>query len=89
MVLVTSGHDTGSKKVEVLDLSDPTNVCQPSILEDYVDRVEGSSGGLLNNDIALICGGYETLTGKKPISKSQSIYKFEFWLMYCAFSISS
>jgi hypothetical protein len=57
-VLVTTGFDTGSKKMEIMDLSDPSNVCQPSLLADYpLDRVQGASGGLLTNNNALICGG--------------------------------
>jgi hypothetical protein len=48
----------GSNKIEVIDLANSTNVCQPSVLADYpLDAME-ASGGLLNNNIALICGGY-------------------------------
>jgi hypothetical protein len=55
---VTTGTNIGSKKIEVIDLSDSSNVCQPSVLADYpLDKVEGASGGLLNNNVALICGG--------------------------------
>jgi hypothetical protein len=62
LVLVTTGKDLGSKKMEIMDLEDPTNVCQPSFLADYpINRVEGASGGLLTNNNALICGGYERL----------------------------
>jgi hypothetical protein len=58
-VLVTIGSTVGSKKMEILDLEDPTNVCQPSFLDEYpVDKVYGASGGLLTNNNALICGGY-------------------------------
>jgi hypothetical protein len=57
---MTTGYDVGSKKMEIIDLSDPTNVCQPSFLADYpFDRVEGASGGLLTNNNALICGGWD------------------------------
>jgi hypothetical protein len=57
-VLVTTGWDEGSNKMEIIDLSDPANVCQPSVLDEYpIDQVQGASGGLLSNDIALICGG--------------------------------
>jgi hypothetical protein len=57
-VLVTNGADEGSKKIEIIDLDDPTNVCQPSFLADYpFDKVKGASGGLLTNNNALICGG--------------------------------
>jgi hypothetical protein len=59
-VLVTTGFDVGSKKIEILDLDDPTNVCQPSFLAEYpMDTVSGASGGLLTNNNALICGGYD------------------------------
>jgi hypothetical protein len=58
-VLVTTGYDEGSKKMEIIDLEDPTNVCQPSFLADYqFDKVGGASGGLLTNTNALICGGW-------------------------------
>jgi hypothetical protein len=46
--------------MEIMDLEDPTNVCQPSsFLADYpIDIVvRGASGGLLTNNNALICGG--------------------------------
>jgi hypothetical protein len=57
-VLVTTGYYEGSKKIEIIDLEDPTNVCQPSFLADYpIDQVSGASGGLLTNNNALICGG--------------------------------
>jgi hypothetical protein len=58
-VLVTTGRDIGSKNTEIMDLSDPSNVCQPSLLADYpLDRVWGASGGLLTNNNAMICGGW-------------------------------
>jgi hypothetical protein len=58
-VLVTTGFDGGSKKNEIIDLADATNVCQPSsLMAEYpLDRVQGASGGLLTNNNALICGG--------------------------------
>jgi hypothetical protein len=56
-VLVTNGNTEGSKKLEIIDLEDPTNVCQPSFLADYPFDVQGASGGLLTNNNALICGG--------------------------------
>jgi hypothetical protein len=46
------------KKMEIIDLEDPTNVCQPSFLDNYqIWKVAGVSGGLLTNNNALICGG--------------------------------
>jgi hypothetical protein len=58
-VLVTSGFNEISDKIEVIDLSDPSNVCQPAVLDDYpIDRVASASGGVLNSNIALICGGF-------------------------------
>jgi hypothetical protein len=62
-VLVTTGIDVGSKQIEIIDMDDPTNVCQPSFLADYpFDEVSGASGGLLTNNNALICGGYGSET---------------------------
>jgi hypothetical protein len=58
---VTTGEtDEESKKMEIIDLDDPTNVCQPSFLGDYpLEEVYGASGGLLTNNNALICGGLD------------------------------
>jgi hypothetical protein len=57
-VLVTNGHDKGSKKMDIIDLSDPTNVCQPSFLvADYPNFVGAGAGLLSNNNALLICGG--------------------------------
>jgi hypothetical protein len=61
-VLVTNGQYVGSKKLEIIDLEDPTNLCQPSFLADYpIDEIQGASGGLLTNNNALICGGFDWL----------------------------
>jgi hypothetical protein len=59
-LLVTTGWHEGSKKIEVLDLSNPTNVCQPSVLDDYPIDLVKSSVGCLVNHITLICGGSYT-----------------------------
>jgi hypothetical protein len=60
-VLVTTGFDVGSKKIEIIDMADHTNVFQPSFSDDYIfDEVAGASGGLLTNNNALICGGFGT-----------------------------
>jgi hypothetical protein len=56
-VLVTAGIGVGTKKIEIIDLKDPTNVCQPSFLADYPIQVEQPTGGLLTNNNALLCGG--------------------------------
>jgi hypothetical protein len=59
-VLVTSGIDEGTMNIEIIDLNDPSNAChsQQSILDNYhYDQVESPSGGLLTNNIVLICGG--------------------------------
>jgi hypothetical protein len=58
-ILVVNGQNVGSKKMEIVDLSDPTNVCRPSFLDEYpLDRVIAASGGLLtNNNVLMICGG--------------------------------
>jgi hypothetical protein len=49
-VLVTNGRYVGSKQLEIIDLEDPTNLCQPSFLADYpIDTVQHASGGLLTN----------------------------------------
>jgi hypothetical protein len=58
-VLVATGPGPWSNNNEVIDLQDPTNVCsQSSKLADYpLDNVVSASGGLLLNNIVLICGG--------------------------------
>jgi hypothetical protein len=57
-ILVTTGLTDGNTKIDIVDLNDPSKVCQPSILDEYpIDAVTGASGGLVNNNIALICGG--------------------------------
>jgi hypothetical protein len=59
-VLLTTGMDVGSKKIEIIDFANPPTVCQPSVLDDYpISQVYGTSGGLLNTTTALICGGYK------------------------------
>jgi hypothetical protein len=59
-VLVTTGIGVGTKKIEIMDLKDLTNVCQPSFLADYSIQEVGqdttATGGLLTNNNALICG---------------------------------
>jgi hypothetical protein len=57
-ILVVNGQEVGSNRIEIVDLSDPTNVCRPSFLEkEYpLDRVKAASGGLLTN-VLMICGG--------------------------------
>jgi hypothetical protein len=58
-LLVTNGWTEGSRKIEVIDLEDPTNVCQSPMLATYpYDEVQYASGGLLNTNTPLICGGY-------------------------------
>jgi hypothetical protein len=58
ILLITNGVDFGSSKSEFIDLANPLNRCQ-SVLADYpIDQVGGSFGGLLNDNIPLICGGY-------------------------------
>jgi hypothetical protein len=56
---VTTGVNLGSNKMEVIDLADPTNVCQTSVTADYpIDKLFGASGGLMKSKIGLICGGF-------------------------------
>jgi hypothetical protein len=47
-------------------LADPSKVCHPSVRDAKypIDHVQGASGGLLNNNTALICGGYQYSTSK-------------------------
>jgi hypothetical protein len=55
--LVTTGEPTSnSVKSEVIDLQDPSNICQN--LEDYPIGVSYAVGGLLNQGDPLVCGGY-------------------------------
>jgi uncharacterized protein YaaQ len=61
-VLITTGvglDDKGSVNIEIIDLNDPSKVCQPSADYEYpIDKITGASGCLLKkNNIALICGG--------------------------------
>jgi hypothetical protein len=73
-VLVTTGADVGSKKNEIVDLNNPTNVCQPKFWADYpLDKVYAASGGLLTNNNALICGG-RTGSGRLDDCFSIGIY---------------
>jgi hypothetical protein len=67
-VLVTTGKHKGSKKIEIIDLLDPSNVCRPSVLGDYpFDQVAKASIGLLNNNTAMICGGWKISSPKKKL----------------------
>jgi hypothetical protein len=55
--LVTTGRPSStSVKSEVIDLDDPSNICQN--LEDYPIVVDGAVGGFLNQGDPLVCGGY-------------------------------
>jgi hypothetical protein len=57
-VLVTTGFASGSKMFEIIDLNDPSKACQTVLSDNYpLDRVTSASGGLLNNNTALLCGG--------------------------------
>jgi hypothetical protein len=63
-LLVTTGSDVGSKKIEIIDLVNTASVCHPRVLDDYpFDQVAAASGGLLKNNIVLICGGSSPLVG--------------------------
>jgi hypothetical protein len=55
--LVTTGAPTStSVKSEVIDLQDPSNICQT--LEDYPIAVHAAVGGFLNQGDPLVCGGW-------------------------------
>jgi hypothetical protein len=59
-ILVTTGYYNNDKKVEIIDLIDPSNVCHPSVVADYpFQNMYAASGGLLNNNVALICGNHK------------------------------
>jgi hypothetical protein len=81
-VLVTTGYDEGSKKIEVIDLANSTNVCQPSVLEDYPLDASEASGGLLNNNIALICGGSNPQTTNVWNGAVGFLKNSIFWLIW-------
>jgi hypothetical protein len=54
--LVTTGEPRSTAvKSEVIDLEDPSNICQN--LEDYPNGVYGAVGGFLNQGDPLVCGG--------------------------------
>jgi hypothetical protein len=56
-VLVTTGSPRStSVKSEVIDLDDPSNICQN--LEDYPIGVVVAVGGFLNQGDPLVCGGW-------------------------------
>jgi hypothetical protein len=45
-VLVATGQDRDSSVMEIIDLTDPSNVCQPLVPDNYpIDTVSGASGG--------------------------------------------
>jgi hypothetical protein len=55
--LVTTGLPSSTAvKSEVIDLQDPSNICQT--LEDYPIAVDAAVGGFLNQGDPLVCGGY-------------------------------
>jgi hypothetical protein len=59
--LVTTGSPwSTSVKSEVIDLEDPSNICQN--LEDYPIGVYGAVGGFLNQGDPLVCGGGSAAT---------------------------
>ena len=53
---MTSGlpYENGAKS-EVIDLANPEAVCQ--LLPNFPDQIYASTGGLINNETPLICGG--------------------------------
>jgi hypothetical protein len=55
---VTTGFTSGSNRFEIIDLNDPSKACQPVWSDNYgFNSVTSASGGLLNNNTVLICGG--------------------------------
>jgi hypothetical protein len=51
-LLVTTGHPSADAvKSEVIDLEDPSNICQP--LEDFPIELTASTGGLLNRYVSI------------------------------------
>ena len=57
-ILVASGDGESleSKKIEVLDLKNPENVC--SNLPELPKAMNGAVGGLVKNKYPIICGGW-------------------------------
>ena len=56
LLVATGGPWDTSVYTEVLDLADESIVCDA--LGDYPIKVLGASGGLVNDSLPLICGGY-------------------------------
>ena len=57
-ILVASGdgESVESKKIEVLDLKNPENIC--SDLPELPKAINGAVGGLVKNQYPIICGGW-------------------------------
>jgi hypothetical protein len=68
-LLLTTRREEGSSKSEIIDLVNPLNRCQLMYPDYPFDKVGGSVGGLLNNNIPLICGGFRDIMYRKMNGK--------------------
>ena len=66
-LLISTGYPlSNGVPSEVIDLENPSNICEN--LPDFPITVEGSVGGLIQNDIPLICGGWNITHNMKCYS---------------------
>ena len=66
-LLISTGYPlSNGVPSEVIDLENPSNYCDN--LPDFPIKVEGSVGGLIHNDIPLICGGWNITHNMKCYS---------------------
>jgi hypothetical protein len=65
----------GTKKIELIDMDDPTNVRQPSsCLKEYPkDNVMAATGHLLTSNNSLICGGIDDIFDNEILDDCFSI----------------
>ena len=65
MLVVTGTPIEDAQYSEVIDLLDPQAVCQP--LMDFPIQAYSATGGLLQNNFPLICGGYNPFNGGSQV----------------------
>ncbi len=66
LVITGSKHAAFSVKTEVIDLSNPDNICEP--LVDFPFGTSGGTGVLYQEKYPLICGGYVWPSNSRPVT---------------------